>query len=165
MNLLWNVEPLTPELIAETVPIQQGYWEEVAGPFHSYPPDVDWKTYLMAQEKGCLKVICGRNVRNGAAELKAGAFIVITPHPHYACIAASLPLLFVAPEYRHGREGLRLVRMAEEEAVKAGAQILMTHGGVHNGVYKLFEFMRYQDFGRYFVKVIGDSKPVFKEQK
>lgn len=154
----YAVEPLTPELIQETIPIQKGYWEEVAGPFHQFPPDVDWKTYLLAQQTGRLKVLCGRI----GGELKAGAFIVITPHPHYACIAASLPLLFVAPEYRKGREGLRLVKLAEEEAVKCGAQMMMTHGGVHNGVYKLFEFMKYEDFGRYFVKVIGDTKPVFK---
>jgi len=40
--------------------------------------------------------------------------------------------------------------------------MMMTHGGVHNGVYRLFEAMKYQDFGRYFVKVIGDTTPVFK---
>jgi GNAT superfamily N-acetyltransferase len=158
--LEYAVEPLTDALIAETVPVQQGYWEEVAGPFHQFPPDVDWKTYKMAQERGCLKVLCGRV----GGELKAGAFIVITPHPHYACIAASLPLLFVHPDYRKGREGIRLVQRAEEEAAKSGAQLMMTHGGVHNGVYRLFEHMQYQDFGRYFVKVIGDTKPVFKER-
>jgi GNAT superfamily N-acetyltransferase len=154
----YQVEPLTQALIEETLPIQQGYWEEVAGPFHQFPPDVDWKTYLIAQQTGKLKVLCGRV--DGV--LKAGAFIVITPHSHYACIAASLPLLFVHPDYRRGREGLRLVKRAEDEAVKAGAQLMMTHGGVHNGVYRLFEAMKYEDFGRYFVKVIGDTNPVFK---
>jgi GNAT superfamily N-acetyltransferase len=162
MNLLWSVETLTPGLIAEMIPLQRGYWEEVAGPFHSFPPDVDWKTYLLAQEKGCLKVICGRNVRNGAQELKAGAFVVITPDPHYACIAASLPLLFVDPEYRRGRSGIHLVTLAEKIASECGAQILMTHGGVHNGVYRLFEHLDFKDFGRYFVKTIGSTRPVFK---
>jgi GNAT superfamily N-acetyltransferase len=157
--LEFRVEPLTPALIAETVPLQQGYWEEVAGPFHSFPPDVDWKTYLLAQEKGLLRVLCGRV----KGKLKAGAFVVITPHPHYACISASLPLLFVHPEYRRGREGLRLVKLAEEQAFKAGAQVMMTHGGVHNGVYQLFEHLGYSDYGRYFFKVIGDTNPVFKE--
>jgi GNAT superfamily N-acetyltransferase len=154
----YQVEELTPSLIEEMIPIQQGYWEEVAGPFHQFPPDVDWGTYLIAQQTSRLKVLCGRV--DGA--LKAGAFIVITPHPHYACIAASLPLLFVDPEYRRGREGIRLVKLAEKEAAKAGAQLMMTHGGVHNGVYKLFEHLEYQDFGRYFVKIIGDTRPVFK---
>jgi GNAT superfamily N-acetyltransferase len=154
-----EVEPLTAELIGETLPYQEQYWKEVAGPFHQFPPDVDWRTYLIAQQTGKLKVVVGRQ----AGILKAGAFIVITPHPHYACIAASLPLLFVDPVFRKGREGLRLVQRAEEEAVKAGAQMMMTHGGVHNGVYRLFEALKYEDFGRYFVKVIGAGKPVFKE--
>lgn len=158
--LEYAVEPLTAALIEETKAVQGEYWEEVAAPFHSFPPDVDWKTYLIAQQNGKLKVLTGRV---GGA-LKAGAFIVITPHPHYACIAASLPLLFVDPEYRRGREGLRLVKLAEEEAAKSGAQLMMTHGGVHNGVYKLFEHLDYSDAGRYFVKVIGSTTPVFKEQ-
>lgn len=157
--LEYAIEPLTPGLIAEMLPGQQQYWEEVAGPFHVFPPDVDWKTYLLAQQTGKLRVLCGRS----AGVLQAVAVMVITPHPHYACIAASLPLLFVAPEYRRGREGLRLVKLAEEEAVKAGAQLMMTHGGTHNGVYKLFEHLAYQDFGRYFVKVIGSTEPRFKE--
>lgn len=154
----FHVEPLTEALIQEMIPIQQGYWEEVAGPFHQFPPDVDWKTYLIAQNIGRLRVLVARV----EGVVVAGTFIVIGPHPHYACIAASLPLLFVHPDYRKGREGLRLVKMAEEEAKKSGAQLMMTHGGVHNGVNRLFEFTGYSDFGRYFVKVIGSTEPVFK---
>ena len=154
----FNVETLTPELIEELNPIQQGYWEEVAGPFHCFPPDVDWKTYLVAQTIGRLKVLIARV----DGHVAAGCFIVTGPHPHYACIAASLPLLFVSPIFRKGREGMRLVKLAEEEAVKSGAQLMMTHGGVHNGVNKLFEFMKFQNFGIYYVKVIGDTTPKFK---
>jgi GNAT superfamily N-acetyltransferase len=155
--LEFHVEQLTPELIEEMKPLQDGYWQEVAGQFHDFPPDVDWKTYLLAQQTGKLKVLIARV----AGKVKAGAFIVITPHPHYACIAASLPLLFVHPEYRRGREGLRLVRAAEDVAIENGAQLMMTHGGTHNNVYRLFEAMDYQDFGRYFVKVIGENKRPF----
>lgn len=158
--LEYRVEELTPALIEETVHVQSGYRDEVAGPFHSFPADVNWRTYLQAQSSGFLKVIIGRV--DGV--LVAGTFIVITPHPHYACIAASLPLLFVHPEYRKGREGIRLVKMAEQVAAESGAQLLLAHGGVHNGVYRLFEAMGYDDYGRDFVKVIGDTKPVFKER-
>lgn len=164
MNLIWSVEPLTRQLIAEMEPIQKGYWEEVAGPFHSFPPDVDWRTYLLAQQNGFLKVICGRNCMNGEATLKAGAFVVITPHAHYACIAASLPLLFVHPDYRKGRHGIHLVNLAVKIATESGAQLMMTHGGMHNGVYKLFEHLGFDNFGMYFVKKIGDQTPHFKGQ-
>jgi GNAT superfamily N-acetyltransferase len=154
----YAVEPLDLKLIGEVIPLQQQYWEEVAGPFHNFPPDVDWATYLLAQQTGRLKCLIGR----ADGVLVAGTFIVIGPHPHYACILASLPLLFARPEYRRGREGLRLVKLAEEESRKAGAQLMMTHGGAHNGVYRLFEFLKYALFGYYYVKVIGDTKPVFK---
>lgn len=159
----YRVEPLTQELIEEMVPRQREYYEEVAGPFHNFGPDVDWKTYLIAEQTNRLKVICGRNE---AKQLHAVAVLVIMPHQHYACICASLPLLFLTPEYRGGREGIRLLRLAESVSLGAGAQMLMTHGGVHNGVYKIFEKMDYQDFGRYFVKVLpnSDPNPVFKEK-
>jgi GNAT superfamily N-acetyltransferase len=158
--LEYNVETLTPDLIREMLPFQEQYHTEVAAPFHSFPPDVDWPTYLIAQQAGKLKVICGRI----DGKLKAGTFVVITPHPHYACISASLPLLFVDPEYRRGREGVRLVRMAIEESKKSGAQLMMSHGGVHNDVYKLFEYLGFSDYGRYFVMQIGDTNPVFKDK-
>lgn len=156
----FKVEELSLGLIGEMLPHQDQYWREVTGPFHSFPPDVDWPTYMKAQELNRLRVIVGRV----DAVLKAAAFIVIGPHPHSACISASLPLLYIDPEFRRGREGLRLVKMAEEVAATTGAQVLMTHGGVHNEVAKLFEYMNYSDYGRYFIKVIGSTEPVFKER-
>lgn len=157
-----KVEPLTPALIDEMKVLQDGYWQEVAGPFHHYPPDVDWATYLKAQEIGRLIVITGR--ADGA--LKGGCCVVLGPHPHYACISGSLPLLFIHPDCRRGREGVRLLKTAEAEAEKAGCQLLMTHGGIHNGVYRLFEATGYSDFGRYFVKQLPNgpngNSPVFK---
>jgi GNAT superfamily N-acetyltransferase len=164
--LEFRVEKLTRELISEMLPMQKEYWEDVAAPFHQFPPDVDWDTYLKAQDIGRLIVICARNE---AGELKGGAMVIMGPHPHYACIAASLPLLFIEPTYRRGMEGLRLVSMAEREAEKAGAQLMITHGGMHNGVYRLFEVMKYSNFGQYFVKVLPNGPnriaPVFKEAK
>lgn len=158
----YQVEILNLSLIGEMLPLQDQYWNDVASPFHHFPPDVDWRTYLIAQQTGRLKVIVGRD----KGVLKAGAVVVLGPHPHYACIAASLPLLFVHPDFRRGREGMALIKRAEEEAGLAGAQLMMTHGGSHNGVHKLFEFLQYDDFGRYFVKVLPGSNPnpVFKER-
>ena len=161
--LTYTAEPLTTALIEETLPMQEAYWREVAGPFHAFPPDVDWLTYGNAQAQGKLRVICGRDP---AGILRAGAFVIVAPHPHYACLAASMPLLFVDPEFRKGREGIRLIRTAEQVAGKAGAQMILTHGGVHNGIYRLFEGLQYADFGRYFVKVLPNGPhgltPVFK---
>lgn len=162
-SLTYALEPLTPALIAEMIPLQQQYWQEVAGPFHSFPPDVDWPTYLKLELMGALRVIA---VRDAAGALAGGAVLTITPHPHYACIVAALPLLFIHPDHRHGRAGLRLVKLAEAEAEKAGAQLLMTHGGVHNNVARIFDHLDFRDFGRYFVKVLPNgplgTAPVFK---
>lgn len=162
MKLEYAVEPLTQSLIEEMRAGQDRYCEEVAGPFHPYPADPDWRTYLIAEQRGMLRVITARE----EGMLHGICIAVIGPHPHYACISASLPLLYVDPAYRRSTAGIALVRMAERESEKAGAQLILTHGGMHNGVYRLFEAMRYQDFGRYFVKELPSGPhgrdPVFK---
>jgi GNAT superfamily N-acetyltransferase len=162
MKLEYAVEPLDERLIEEMKTGQERYCEEVAGPFHCFPADPDWRTYRIAQERNMLRVIAARD----QGILRGVAVSVIGPHPHYACISASLPLLYVDPEYRRSTAGVALVRMAERESEKAGAQLIMTHGGMHNGVYRLFEAMRYSDFGRYFVKQLPGgphgAAPVFK---
>ena len=161
--LSYRIEPLTDELKSEMLPMQDEYWKQVAEPFHQFPPDVNWNVYMTTQENGSLKIVCGRNDEN---QLKAVAFVLITNHPHYACICASLPLLWVAPDARKGREGINLIKVAEGVAQMSGAQMMITHGGIHNNVAKIFEFMKYDDFGRYFVKVLPNGpngvKPVFK---
>jgi hypothetical protein len=162
--LIFTTEEFTEKLRDEMLWGQEEYWKEVASSFHQFPPDVDWKFYLNAQSKGMLKVICGRNK---TGELMAVAFILIAKHPHYACICGSLPLLFIHPSNRNGWDGIHLIREAEKEAALAGAQLFLTHGGIHNKIDKLFEFLKYSDFGRYFVKVLPNStngiKPIYKE--
>jgi len=164
--LNYKLETLDDNLKTEMVERQNEYWDEVAGGFHKFPPDVDWESYKLVQKNGRLVVICGRDKSNN---LKAVAFIMITPHPHYACIAASLPLLYIAKESRKGREGIRLIKLIEKTAESCGAQLFMTHGGTHNKVAKLFEFLKYDDYGRYFVKVLPNGinglNPVFKGGK
>lgn len=160
--LTYQVEILDQNLIAEMAHHQTEYWKEVAKPFHNFPPDVDWNLYLSAQKNGALKVVVGRDKKN---TLKAGVFVLITPHPHYACIVASLPLLWLANDARRGLEGIRLIKIAEKTAGEAGAQLIMTHGGIHNRVAKVFEFLGYDDFGRYFVKPLNGpngTKPIYK---
>ena len=164
--LTYKTEPLTPELEKELMALAEGYWQEVAGPFHAFPPDIWWISYRVLQDKGWLKIITARDEKG---ELMGGAFSVICPHQHYACIMASIPLLYLHPSHRKGREGVRLVKMIEKVSTEAGAQLIMTHGGMHNNVYRLFEGMDYRDFGRYFIKVSEEGphglKPIYKENK
>jgi hypothetical protein len=159
--LTYQVEMLDDKLIAEMIPRQNEYWHD-AEPVHYFPPDIDWPTYYILQQNGVLKIVIGRD----EGVIKAAAFIVIAPHPHLACMSASLSLVYVAHESRKGREGIKLIQAAEKVAEESGAQIMMTHGGTHNHVGKIFEFMKYDDFGRFFVKALPNgpngTKPIFK---
>jgi GNAT superfamily N-acetyltransferase len=162
----YGIEKLDGRLRGEMLLMANLYWEDVAAPFHAFPPDVDWELYAALEKAGRLRIVAGRNDRG---RLKAAAIVVVAPHPHYACVCGSVPLLFLHPDYRKGSEGVRLVRLAERAAQGAGAQLMMTHGGMHNGVYRLFEGMHYADFGRYYVKVLKDgpngTAPLFKNKE
>jgi hypothetical protein len=152
--LNYNVEKLDDRLIEEMSLMTDLYWNDVAAPFHGFPADPDWVLYKGLEGADRLRVIVGRNDRR---QVKAFSVVVLGPHTHYACIQGTVPLLFLHPDYRKGSEGIRLVRLLEKAAEGAGAQIVITHGGMHNGVYRLFEGMHYQDFGRYYVKVKGEG--------
>jgi GNAT superfamily N-acetyltransferase len=162
----YQVEKLSDKLIDEMSLMTELYMTDVAAPFHAFPADPDWLMYKTLEAAGRLRVIVGRNDR---WQVKAFAVVVLGPHAHYACIQGTVPLLFLHPDYRKGSEGIRLVRLLEKAAEEAGAQIIVTHGGMHNGVYRLFEGMHYQDFGRYYVKVKGEGPngltPVFKDKE
>ncbi len=164
--LSYHTEKLDDGLIDEMSLMTELYWTDVASPFHAFPADPDWVLYKGLADVGRLRVIVGRNER---WQVKAFAVVIVAPHPHYACIHGTVPLLFLHPDYRRGSEGMRVVRLLEKAAEDAGAQIIVTHGGMHNGVYRLFEGMHYQDFGRYYVKVKGEGPngltPVFKKKE
>lgn len=162
--LNYNVEKLDGRLIGEMSLMTDLYMSDVAKPFHDFPADPDWKLYAALEQTGRLRVLVGRNETD---QVKAFCVVILGPHAHYACIQGTVPLLFLHPDYRKGAEGMRLVRLAEKAAEIAGAQLFVTHGGMHNGVYRLFEGMHYKDFGKYYVKVLENgphaTRPVFKE--
>jgi hypothetical protein len=164
--LNYRGEKLNDNLIEEMSLMTELYMTDVAAPFHAFPADPDWALYKGLQDAGRLRIIVGRNDRR---QVKAFAVVVLGPHAHYACIQGTVPLLFLHPDYRCGSEGMRLVRLLEKAAEEAGAQIIVTHGGMHNGVYRLFEGMHYQDFGRYYVKIKANGpnglKSVFKKKE
>jgi hypothetical protein len=164
--LTYRHEILTDKLIAEMEMMFDIYLEDVAAPFHAFPWNVDWFMYKDMASKDRLRIMAGRT-EDG--QLKAFSVAIIGPHPHYACIFATIPLFFLHPDFRKGMEGVRLRNVTEKLAADSGAQLILLHGGHHNNVAKLFEAGHFQDFGQYFVKVLPDgplgTRPVYKTQR
>jgi len=160
MSLEFRAEELTSGLISEMSVMQDAYWRETTGDYHFFLPDPDWKTYLMAQRIGNLIIITARDRGN---VLRGAAVTVIMPDMHYACISASIPMVFLDPAYRKGFDGVKLIHMAEHEACSRGAQLISTHGGIHTGVYRLFQALDYKNFGMYFTKILPDGPNRMKQ--
>jgi len=71
--------------------------------------------------------------------------MVITPHLHNpAVIVASNDALFVAKPYRNGMTSGRLIRAAEEEAKRRGANKVLWHTRAGTGLAAMLERRGYQ---------------------
>jgi hypothetical protein len=165
-TVVYKWEPLTKEVEKEMMEMADLYWKDVSAPFHSFPPDPDWPMYEDMQKQNRLRMIIGRD---DEGKVKALAIAVTGHHPHYACVTASLPLFFLHPDHRKGMEGIRLLKEIEKLCEASGVQLFSTHGGIHNNVNKIFEFEGFEDFGRYYVKVLRNgplgTTPVFKRRR
>lgn len=51
----------------------------------------------------------------------------LSRHPHYDCLMCQHDALFLLPQYRVGRAGLRLVQAIEREAARRGAAYIAWH--------------------------------------
>jgi GNAT superfamily N-acetyltransferase len=63
-------------------------------------------------------------------------------------------VLYLAPEYRKGTTGIRLMKTAEEELVKLGVQRIVQNVKLTNDWGSILERMGYKPFERIYTKVL-----------
>lgn len=111
------------DVIGEIGPLLTRHWHEVAH-YHDIPLTPNWAAYAQLQALGALRIYTGRD--DGKDRLLIG-YSVFTVHQgvHYALSSeADEDLLFVLPEYRKGRFGLKLMQFAERELEAEGVQLI-----------------------------------------
>ena len=152
MTLEFRRERLFPDTFGEMRELLERHWDEVALKDVSGPLDIDENMYRLLEANGNLVLVTARE--DG---VPAGyAAYLLGPNPHYRSLAvAEADVFYLAPEYRRGLAGLRLLRAAERECVRAGARIIQNKVKLAHDCGRLFERMGYTAAEKLYVKAVG----------
>lgn len=118
MKLL--VEPLTHDLIGEMQHLLKLHYQELSR--KRRPLEPAYWVYLQLQDMGKLVMV---TVRNDSNVLVGYHIMVLQSNMHYDSFDALSDVLFLAPEYRDGVTGGRLIVASREAVTDAGADTLV----------------------------------------
>lgn len=129
------------------------HWEEIAVNRDKIKLNPDWSFYEQVYLSGNLGIYTVRKDNN-----LVGYFVVITrEHPHYRDhIFAVNDIIYIAPEYRKGLLGYRLIKFAEEDLAKRGVSVLSINTKTHKPFDALLEKAGFNLTERLYTKYIGD---------
>ena len=124
----------------EVVPLLESHWREIAHyPDIKLNPDIE--AYNTLESKGLLRCYTARV--NGV--LVGYAVYVVRGNPHYLdSLQAVQDVLFVLPEYRQSRIGIRLIKFSDEQLAGEGVQVVMQHVKVAHDFGPLLERLGYE---------------------
>ena len=151
MALNFAREKLFPSLFNEMQGLLARHWEEVALKEISGAPDIDEEAYRLLDGGGHLVAVTARE----GEKLAGYAVYVIAPNLHYRHrITAEADVFYLAPEYRAGLAGLRLMQAAERECIRAGAHIIQNKVKLAHDCGRLFERMGYEPSEKLYVRAV-----------
>lgn len=149
MALVFARERLFPDLLGEMRTLLERHWNEVAVKEISGPLDINEDAYRALDAGGHLILVTARE----EGKLTGYAAYILAPNLHYRSRAvAEADVFYLAPEYRKGLAGLRLLQAAERECVKAGARVIQNKVKVAHDCGRLFERLGYTLAEKLYVK-------------
>lgn len=149
-SLTFGIEPWD-RCQADIAKLCVRHWEEIAHNRDFIKLDPDWQKYANLAKAGMMSVTCARD-----GSILAGYQIyVVMPHMHYkSSLTALSDVLYLAPEYRQGSAGIRLMKAAEEELVKIGVQRVVQNVKISNDWSPILTRMGYKEFERIYTKIL-----------
>jgi GNAT superfamily N-acetyltransferase len=109
MAYTYDVESVH-EVAAEAGPLLEAHYREVAHYQDKVALAPIWEQYKQLERKGDFILMCAR--KDGELVGYAGWFVRM--HPHYAgCMIGANDVIYLKPEHRRGRVGLRLITESE----------------------------------------------------
>ena len=107
----YYVEPLSDKLIAEVQPLIELHYEELTLHKQVIKLDPDWNRYKSLADQKMITIITARD----KGVLIGYSLFFVSPHIHYKNnIMANNDVLYLHPDYRQGRTGLKLIRKCEQ---------------------------------------------------
>jgi GNAT superfamily N-acetyltransferase len=126
----------------ELLPLLAAHYQEIASD-QDILLDIDFQKYLAMERLGILKVYTAR-----VDDVLIGyAAFVVAPNPHYlGSKQAKNDVLYVAPEHRRGRVGMRLLQFCDKQLTALGAQISWHHQKIaHPALGRLLKHLGYEE--------------------
>lgn len=91
-------------------PLTVAHWNEIAAHTEDYPLDIDWQKYKVLEAMGMLHIV---TARTDGGVLVGYCITFVTNHLHYKSTMFGInDILYIAPEYRQGWTGVKLVSFA-----------------------------------------------------
>lgn len=133
-------------------PLIQKHWEDIALNKDKIKLNPDWDAYYVLEQAGVLKIFTARE-----GDKLVGYFVVIIQYNmHYKDhLFASNDIIFLHPDYRKGRTGIKLIQFAEKCLKEDGVSVLTINTKVHKPFDKLMEFLGFGLIERVYSKYIG----------
>lgn len=119
--------------------LSKSHWQETEAEFSTAAPSPNRAIYDALASAGALIAL---TVTDEEA-IVGYASAVLSPHPHYDMLIAQHDTLYLAPAYRRGSLGIRLMQAIEQESIERGAQRVMWHAKPGSQFSKLVERMGY----------------------
>lgn len=115
----------TVDQIAAREDLLQAHWEEVAKHKDVMVLAPDWDRYRALERQGYLLTLGAFTEENELVGYSAG---IITTHIHYKdLLYYQNDVLFLTPEFRRSRLGLRLIEATEAKAKTRGVRFVCWH--------------------------------------
>lgn len=153
MSNITYQEEYFEDVIDEIKPLLERHWEEIALNKDKIPLDPDYEAYRKLSDAGAIHYTTVRD----DGKLIGYAIYFLIGNLHYSSLAiAESDIFWLAPEYRKGSVGIRLIKAAEKFLVELGVNHIINKVKLHYDVGSLFESLGYKPFERLYSKHIGD---------
>lgn len=129
------------ELAEEIMPMLEAHFRENANKFYGqFDPDL--KVYQQADAGGMLRIftVSHRNKTVGYQ------IFVIAEHMHARdLITATMDILYIAPEHRHGMTGYRFIKWCADQLREEGVHVIHQRVPVSKNYGNLFKRLGYDE--------------------
>jgi GNAT superfamily N-acetyltransferase len=134
----------------DALPLFERHWQEIAH-WHDIPLVPDTEAYERAEAAGMLRIY---TVRGTDGSLYGYAMFFVRHNVHYATsLQAVQDVVFIAPEFRLGTLGMRLLRFADDQLRADGVQAVHHHQKLaHPALGKVLERQGYEAVETIWVK-------------
>lgn len=130
------------------------HYEEIAF-YKDIELDPDEDAYVKLAARGLLRIYTVRD----AGALVGYVMFLVRPNPHYRrSLNAVQDVLYLKPEYRRGRTGVTLIRVAETRLRAEGVQVVYHHVKRTNRVGQLLARLGYELVDEVYAKRLDKKK-------